>query len=612
MNMKTLLFSLFLTLSFNATASSPQWRTVTNYQKDGTTLVLTRMANGRFCICQTADGIALIKGADGNYYYAEINNGVLEPASLLAHEMQKRTTEENAWLTQNAVTADEAIQVLNAFHPLPSLLPQMRSAASTEDGLGKYGQSALGTVESIGQPIIPVVMVEFADVSFQDTITTTKLSRFFNEEGYHDESLANASVRDFFVDQSQGLFSPTFEVVCKVKVSQNRAYYGANGSDGSLDVNGKLFVAEALSEAEKTVDFSTYATNGHVPLVAIFYAGPGEHSSFEAGCEDYLWAKFDATRFATNDGKVIFNSYLMANELFQNYSGTAFNPIVTSANLDGIGLFSHEFGHALGLPDLYYTGSNSTISDTLKTMDYWSIMDYGQYYMNGYMPTGYTAYERSNLGWLDVKELKDAQFAKLYPYGRESEGATAYILRNPDDEREYYLLENRQKGTFYPKRMGYGMLITHVDYLYAKWAGNAVNNDPEHQRLAYVPADNVKDGTTTITTVTDLFNGYKGDLFPGSTNATSFTDDTTPAATLFNGEKGKLGLPLYNIALNSDSVITFSFIDPTQTAIVTAENSPSNLNNVSVYTLTGVRVNNIQSAPAGIYILSDGRKLWKR
>ena len=28
-------------------------------------------------------------------------------------------------------------------------------------------------------------------------------------------------------------------------------------------------------------------------------------------------------------------------------------------------------------------------------MDYWSIMDYGQYYFNGYAPPGYTAYERS-------------------------------------------------------------------------------------------------------------------------------------------------------------------------------------------------------------------------
>jgi len=612
MRIRTLLLTFFLTASLAAFPSVPKRRTVTHRQTDGASLVVKSVANGRFSICNTRDGVALLLAADGNYHYAMRQNGSIAPSSLIAHEAEDRTQEEIEWLSQYKVTAGQACDLLNELHPAASLLPLMRSAASTEDGLGKYKQSALGAVKSIGSPTIPVIMAEFADVAFQDTITEEKLTRFFNEEGYCDEPYAKASVRDFFVNQSQGLFSPTFVVVAKVKLPQNRAYYGADSADGATDPNDTQFVADALAEAEKTVDFSTYATNGKVPLVAVFYAGPGQHSSFEEGCDDYLWAKFNSSRFSVNEGKVTVSSYLMANEILQNYTGTLANPIVSSAYLDGIGLFAHEFGHALGLPDLYYTGANATISDTLKTMDYWDIMDYGQYYMNGYMPTGYTAYERSNLGWLDVKELKDAQFVELYPYGRENEGATAYVLRNPADEREYYLLENRQKDTFHPTRMGTGMLVTHIDYLYASWAGNAVNNDPNHQRMAYVPADNVKDGTDVVTTAADLFNGYKGDLFPGRSGVTSFTDDTTPAATLFNGTSGKLGLPLYNIALTYDNVITFSFIDTTKTAIVSATCDNGEWGGQNAFTLSGTRVRDLQNAPAGIYILQDGRKLIKR
>lgn len=612
MRIRILLLTLFLTASLAAFSSVPKRRTVAHCQTDGKSIIVKSMANGRFNVCHTSDNVTLLVSANGDYLYAMEQGGRIVPSSLMAHEAEERTQEESEWLSQHKVTTENAWEILNNIHPATSLLPLTRSAASTEDGLGKYKQSGLGAVKSIGSPTIPVIMAEFADVAFQDTITEGKITRFFNEEGYHDEPYAKASVRDFFVNQSQGLFSPTFVVVAKVKLPQNRAYYGTDGTDGSIDPNDTQFIADALAEAEKTVDFSNYASDGKVPLVAVFFAGPGQHSSFEEGCDDYLWAKFNYSRFSVNEGKVSISSYLMANEILQNYTGTLENPVVSSAYLDGIGLFSHEFGHALGLPDLYYTGSNATISDTLKTMDYWDIMDYGQYYMNGYMPTGYTAYERSNLGWLDVKELKDAQFAELYPYGRENEGATAFVLRNPEDEREYYLLENRQKDTFHPSRMGTGMLVTHIDYLYAKWAGNTVNNEPNHQRMTYVPADNVKDGTDVVTTATELFKGYKGDLFPGLCGVTSFTDDTTPAATLFNGTSGKLSLPLYNITLTSDNVITFSFIDPTKTAIVSATLDDEKWDKQKVFTLSGTRVGDLKTAPAGFYILQDGRKLIKR
>lgn len=596
-----------------AIATVPRRYTTHHVQPDGSTLTLTRWANGHFFTCHTTDGIALVQGSDGHYYYATLSDGTLCSTQRLAHNADRRSTDEVAYLTHSQVTADDAFALLAKQCPSPLLLPASRMAASTSDGLGSYKQSAAGVVKSIGQPVIPVIMANFADRTFQDTIDAVKVTRLFNEEGYHDETYTRGSVKDYFTSQSSGLFIPTFEVVATITLPKGYAYYGKNSSNGYLDVNLSEFVSQSISQAAESVNFSRFATNGEVPLVVIMYAGPGEHSSFEEGSADYLWAKFSSCNVTTDNGATRIRSFFVGDELLQNYTGTADNPIVSSTYIDGIGLFCHEFGHALGLPDFYYTGSNATISDTLRTMDYWSIMDYGQYFRNGYLPPGYTAYERSYMGWLEVKELTQAQYTQLYPFSRADEGATAYVLRNPENECEYYLLENRQPDTWYSKRMGQGMLITHVDYDKSAWNSNIVNTQPNHLRMDFVPADNVKDGISASNgSSATLFDGYKGDLYPGTSGNTSFTDTSVPAATLLTGSTKLLGKPLYNIAQSDDGVISFSFLDPSLTGIASPSISPAEADSPTAYTLTGVRVNDLEHAAAGVYILSNGRKIIKR
>ena len=145
---------------------------------------------------------------------------------------------------------------------------------------------------SLGEALIPVIMVDFSDKAFQPENDSAKVTRFFNEPGYADEKYCKGSVNDFFVAQSNGLFSPSFRVVAHVTLDNGYQYYGANGSDGELDPNLDVMVAEAIEKASATVDFAEYATNGAVPLVTVMFAGPGEQSSFEDGHDDYLWARY--------------------------------------------------------------------------------------------------------------------------------------------------------------------------------------------------------------------------------------------------------------------------------------------------------------------------------
>lgn len=144
---------------------------------------------------------------------------------------------------------------------------------ATADGLGAYGRSAKGVVSSIGSPVIPVVMVNFADKSFREDHTAEKITRFFNEEGYHDESNSRASVADYFTAQSCGMFRPEFKVVAEVTLSNGYAYYGKDGSNGSTDTKSYEFVSEALKLASAVADFGDYCTEGTttVPLVALMF-----------------------------------------------------------------------------------------------------------------------------------------------------------------------------------------------------------------------------------------------------------------------------------------------------------------------------------------------------
>lgn len=608
---KRLLLCACAALALTAGATVPVRRTLQHRQPDGTLLTVTVEKNGRFATYATADGRALLRRADGHFCYARLAGETLEPTEVLAHDAALRTDSEAGFVRAQSLPLAEAESFLNARNPRPMLWNVGRGSASTADGLGRYGQPGNGVVKSIGSFPIPVILVDFADKAFQPENDSAKVSRFFNEQGYADEPNAIGSVRDFFVAQSNGAFSPSFEVVAHVQVSGGYSTYGANGAEGKLDIGRDAFVSEAVAEAAKTVDFSRFRVDGSVPLVTIMFAGPGEQSSFEDGYDDYLWACFARRTMHVNDDSVTINSYFIGSELLQQY-GSSPNDI-TGAALDGVGLFCHEFGHALGLPDFYYTGRDKGVKATLRTMSYWDIMDYGQYFLNGYAPPGYTAYERSVLGWLDVRELTDTAYVELYPFGSEDKGTTACVLRNPENEKEYFLFENRQPSTWYPARMGSGMLVLHVDYDANAWAANTVNNDSTRQRMEFVPADGVKDGKSAKAlgiTLSELFDRYKGDLFPGTQNVTSITAET-PVAFRVNTPAGVLDKPLYNITLTDEGVVTFSFLDPKATGISSSLPTVEEAQPAAVYTLSGRRVPSLSGAPRGVYILSNGQKVVK-
>lgn len=605
---RTLLYLLLAVLIIPGEAARPLRRVFSARQSDGTTLRVIDLSNHRFSFHTTADGIPLVRNAKGDFCYAHLVTNNLEASEKIAHDAASRTIAEQTFVETSTLSGKQAFAFLSESYPETTYTHSSRSVGNG-DGLGTYGQPAGGVVSSIGTPLIPVIMVEFPDRKFAEGTTPDKLSRALNENKYADEQYSVGSVKDYFTAQSSGLFVPSFQVVATVTAEKGYAYYGQN-SGSRKDINSRALIQEALDKAAgQGVDFGQFKVqNGTVPLVSIFYAGPGEHSAYETGCENYLWAHFSKTAFTVNGTRI--NSYFIGNELLQtydrNYLDENNNPIPQKAAFDGIGVFVHEFGHALRLPDFYYTGTNPVIADTLQTLNYWSIMDYGQYYRDGYAPIGYNAMERSMMGWTEVHELTEAQAAALYPFGSEDKGHTAFCIKNDANKNEYFLLENRQPDTWFPASMGHGMLVTHVDYDATAWKNNNLNNNPDRQRFQIVPADNVK--------AANGWTDYKGDLFPGTTGISELTDETTPSTSVYTGSA--LGKPIYGIT-EKDGIIRFAYMDASLTGIDGNLAASPLEETTEVFTIDGRFVKLLKkndgtgALKSGVYLLKNGSKYQK-
>jgi hypothetical protein len=325
-----------------------------------------------------------------------------------------------------------------------------------------------------------IVLANFTDAHFQPEHTNELLTRMANEVGFTYKDGHKGSLHDYFKAQSNGLFDLTFDVVGPVQLKHNMAYYGRDTLDwrGSrTDIRAGTMVAEACKAAIGKVNFRDYDWDGDgaVDQVLVIFAGYGQASG---GNSNTIWPHEWALQYS-DYGKYLpvgnnmrINTYACSNEL--NFNST---------KLGGFGTACHEFTHCLGLPDMYDTSDN----DAFGT-GYFDVMSVGSYNNHGYVPAGYTSYEKMFVGWLKPHELtRDTVITGMKPM---CDHGDAYLIRNDANADEYYLLENRRKKGWDAHLPGEGLVVLHVDFDQETWLRNGVNATPGHKRCAIVPADN--------------------------------------------------------------------------------------------------------------------------
>lgn len=595
---------LFVTLTTAALAVPPKRVLLPVRQSDGSVLMLYKHGHNALSHYSTPDGMLVKRNAEGTLCYATMQAGRLVTTDVVAHNEAQRSAEEQAFVRSAAASIERNARQLNQMvrrqAPTGHALRKPGSLeGSTPDGLGKLGTPSNGAVNSIGTVTIPVVLVEFSDVTFGDTVTLSKVSRMYNEAGYHDEPLAAGSMNDYFKRQSNGMFDPKFDVVAKVTLPGSYADYGANvtvteteggetyeyETDKGFDSN-LTFLHQAIAKAKAAgVDFSRYEVDGAVPLIAFLYAGEGEADNLD---EDAIWPH---TNFLSSPIEgVSFDSYFVGNELACVYDidWDNFEYVISGHHLDGIGTFCHEFGHALGLPDFYFTGDSNS---DYTPMSYWSIMDMGSYSQDGFAPVEYIAYERSYLGWLDIPEVPAEGSVTLSPYGTK-DGTPAVIVRHKSDPTIYLILENHQSSAWNPVEMGSGMLATSFWYDADYWAGNVANySEDEYSAVAYTP-----EGRGSLLSYDD--EDYPNHLFGNDHN-------TLNKPRFLDGSS--LAKQFTNIAKHADGTITFDIAEATTSGAGFFDriSSTADLENGKRYLLVYEEDTNAGTAFAGMHATAN-------
>ena len=514
-------------------------------QPDGSMVTVMVRGDENFHFMSTEDGMPIAMNADKAYCYAYMaDDGVLRASAQVAHDAERRSLKEKAFLAGHKTEVERIAGFASKLAAkrnkarLQRFAKRQNVMAAAEPALTRMAGATGGDgIGIIGKRKGLVILVDFQDVKMQSAHDNAEWNDFFNKSGYN--TLGNSgSVHDYFYSQSYGQFDLSFDVVGPVTVSKNMADYGGNDDSGNdKDPGGMVY--EACRLVADKVNFADYDWDGdgEVDQVFVIYAGYGE-ASRPALLPNTIWPHewtLKAAGYSLTLNKVKINTYGCTAEL-NDYG---------SNNMAGIGTACHEFSHCLGLPDIYDTSGGDCFG-----MDLWDVMDYGSYAGNGYCPVGYNTYQRWVSGWMQPEVLDKP--TDVYDLPALSESPKSYVVYNDNKPREYYIFENRQQRGFDKQLPSHGLLVIHVDYYSSIWEYNEVNTDVSHPRFGIVAADNDRSRKS-----------LKGDTYPGTSGNTKLTDNSSPAATLFNNNSSGtklLGKPVTEIKESSDGLISFLFM----------------------------------------------------
>ena len=193
-----------------------------------------------------------------------------------------------------------------------------------------------------------------------------------------------------------------------------------------------------------------------------------------------------------------------------------------------ISVFCHEFGHMLGLPDLYARPE----LPGMEGVGPWCAMS--QQNANG-RPQHFSAWCKEQLGWLKPVHIdpRVKQKVVLSPV-EDDPGECLKVLVKPDAS-EYFLIENRQQKGFDAKLPAGGLLI---------WRVLPAN---PNQKVFLEESHGIEDASGPRT--------HLGAVpFPSPAN-TSFTPYTTPSSRPQTG--GGLDVWITDIQRRPDGRVTF-------------------------------------------------------
>ncbi|MFT4757794.1 MAG: M6 family metalloprotease-like protein, partial [Vicingaceae bacterium] len=348
----------------------------------------------------------------------------------------------------------------------------------------------------------------------------------------------DGSFKAFYETSSGGQLTVTVDVKGWYRAANNFQYYAKDsGDDRAADL-----VREAVDAAEVAgTNFLLYDndSDGDVDGILSVHSGPGAEIGAQSGL--YIWSH----RWVLNGGNlgaafydgVTINDYMI-------------NPETRSAadqSISGIGVFCHEFGHNLGLPDLYDTDNTNGDSEGIGN---WGLMAAGSYSGSSNRPSNFSAWCKEELGW-DTPQNITIGNTGSYSLNPSSTSRDEILRVNTSLSNEYFLIENRQLTGKDSDLPGHGLAIWHINTTKTNSSGNSVNANGSLKGVDLEEADGNNDLDNKVN------RGDPGDLFPGTSNLIIFDDNSNPSAQ--NYLLGNTGLQIRNIVETVGGAVSFDF-----------------------------------------------------
>ncbi len=510
MKLNPCVFSLCVIIAFGGAAfgvpaNSKVW---TFTQPDGTTFQAVLLGDEFYSYHQTLEGEIILQDRDsGEWFYAELRaDGSLQKTP--ARVGQDRLV--NSALNRGQSQWPKALQ-----EAADRRASEMRSDSNPMKRL-----PLTGTTKGV------LLLANFSDTS--TTHSGNTFSGLMNTTEYKSNG-ALGSVKDYYLEASYGQLTLQTDVHGWFPLPETHAYYGEDDPDptkNAKDLNVRQMIEDAITAADPTVNFADYDSDGDrwVDMFGVAHQGLGQEVTGRDS--NYIWSHRGSLSQAMTVDGVRIQHYYTVPELSDG------------SQLTTIGVFCHEIGHFLGLPDLY------DYDRTSVGVGHWSIMASGSWLGpngNGAKPCHFDAWCKYMLGWISPQIIYDPQSGVPLP-GFDTHPTALLIPVDPYQDGEYFLVSNRYARATASAATGFdeylpgsGALILHVDDYMPD------NDDETRKKIDVEEADGL--AFLDMSLAENNYNrGDPGDLYP---NGASVFDDSTNPNSRDNDGIGT-GIAVYN------------------------------------------------------------------
>jgi immune inhibitor A len=297
------------------------------------------------------------------------------------------------------------------------------------------------------------------------SIWTSDFTKGYYENMLFSGAAGAVSMRNFYIEQSSNRYTVNGEVTDWVQVPFNEARYGTDlcgsivcstvwrfvndstdawytsklASMTDAQINAYLAQYDVWDRYDYDGDGNFNEPDGYIDHFQSIHAGSGEETGGGAQGADAIWSHRWYAYFSANgpDGvgphglggvRIGNSNYWIGDYTVEPEDG-------------GVGVFSHEFGHDLGLPDLYDTSGNTGGAE--NSTGFWTLYSSGSYGSTGIpaegigsKPIPMSALEKIQLGWSNYQLFVAGQKAsvKLGPANANTKQAQQLVVLLPDKD----------------------------------------------------------------------------------------------------------------------------------------------------------------------------------